>query len=89
MKNTETTLNVTYARLLEIAKEQVHMLVRGNEIHPADAHDRGVCSGTCLLWYRLALETGADKERCQEDHRQLRILAGLSVDDQEQSADVS
>ncbi|WP_238085635.1 hypothetical protein [Pseudescherichia vulneris] len=89
MTITEQTLSLTYAEILIAAKEsiRVHQIHRG--CFPFDDHERGLLRGVCQFWHGLAVATGAPQKQRDEDYKQLRLLAGLSVDDLEQPADES
>ncbi|AEF43472.1 hypothetical protein SerAS12_0310 [Serratia sp. AS12] len=76
MKNTDTKLDVTYAELLDDTKEFLRMLHINQGNRPLDSYERGLRSGACLLWTKLALTAGVLDNQCNEDYNQLRLLAG-------------
>lgn len=82
MTSTEPTLNLSYDELLDQIKSILRVLCRHSSSSRDDysttaAFDRGSCSGAIALWYSLALSMRAPGRDCEEDRRQLQLLAGL------------
>lgn len=92
MTSTGPSLNLTYDELLDEIKGIIRVLSRHNsspQNHSStmDAFDRGCLSGAIALWYSLALSTRAPGRDCEEDRRQLQLLAGLIRENKEPPAD--
>lgn len=92
MTSTGPTLNLTYDQLLDEIKAILRVLCRHNAnpqdySSPTDAYDRGCRNGAIALWYSLALSVRAPGRDCEEDRRQLELMAGLIHESQEPPAD--
>ncbi|KZQ40633.1 hypothetical protein A3N57_07670 [Enterobacter cloacae subsp. dissolvens] len=92
MTSTGPTLNITYDELLDEIKGILRVLCRHNSnpkdyASPTDAYDRGCRYGAIALWYSLALSMRTPGRDCEEDRRQLELMAGLTRENQEPSAD--
>lgn len=92
MTSTGPTLNLTYDQLLDEIKGILRVLCRHNSYpqdysSPTDAYDRGSRNGAIALWYSLALSMRAPGRDCEEDRRQLELMAGLIRENQEPPAD--
>ncbi|KAF1366619.1 hypothetical protein [Yokenella regensburgei] len=92
MSSTGPTLNLTYDELLDEIKGILRVLCRHSSSSRDDssntaAFDRGSCSGAIALWYSLALSMRAPGRDCEEDRRQLRLLAGLTRENQASPSD--
>ncbi|WP_251119375.1 hypothetical protein, partial [Escherichia coli] len=81
MACTEPTLSITYDELLEHTKEILYTL-RMYSNTPPDSFDRGCYNGAIILWHKLVMQMSAEEKQCQSDHRLLRLLSGLSSDEQ-------
>lgn len=80
------TLHITYDELLEHTREMLHMFSR-HSCTPMDAFDRGLHSGAIHLWRSLVIGMDETVRDYRGDYKQLRLLAGLTADDQEPPAD--
>lgn len=92
MNSTGSTLNLNYDQLLDEIKGILRVLCRHNS-NPqdyaslTDAYDRGCRNGAIALWYSLALSMKTPGRDCEEDRRLLELMAGLTRETQESSAD--
>ncbi|MEG5386046.1 hypothetical protein UXP03_21695 [Enterobacter hormaechei] len=86
MTSSGPTLNLTYNQLLNQTQEMLRMFDSQRRT-PPDTFDAGLRVGVVHHWYRLALSMGATVWDCREDHRQLRLLAGLDPEDLDPPAD--
>ncbi|EQA1638039.1 hypothetical protein O1F62_RS20510 [Enterobacter hormaechei] len=87
MVSTEPTMNLSYDQLLETTRTVIGTF-KSSFSTPPDEFDRGLCIGAIDLFLTLIQqmpETGRDYH---EDHRQLRLQAGLETDAQEPTGDV-
>ncbi|EFI6096219.1 hypothetical protein HUI25_005155 [Escherichia coli] len=93
MTSTGPTLNLNYDQLLDEIKGILRVLCRHNSnlqdyASLTDAYDRGCRHGAIALWYSLALSMRAPGRDCEEDRKHLKLMAGLTRENQEPSADV-
>ncbi|WP_155288007.1 hypothetical protein [Enterobacter cancerogenus] len=81
------TLSITYDQLLETTRTVLHTFAAAG-CTPPDEFDRGLCVGAIDLFLTLIQGMEETDRDYADDHRQLRLLAGLETDGREPAADV-
>lgn len=87
MARPEPTLNLSYDQLLETTRTLIGTF-KSSFSTPPDEFDRGLSIGAIDLFLTLIQQMPETERDYYEDHRQLRLLAGLETDTQEPSGDV-
>ncbi|MDL4915905.1 MAG: hypothetical protein QRY16_19680 [Enterobacterales bacterium endosymbiont of Blomia tropicalis] len=87
MPGNEPTLNLTYDQLLETTRTVISTF-KSSCSTPPDEFGRGLSIGAIDLFLTLIQQMPETERDYYDDHRQLRLLAGLETDAQEPAADV-
>lgn len=87
MASEEPTLNLRYDQLLETTRTVISTF-KSSFSTPLDEFDRGLSIGAIDLFLTLIQQMPETERDYYEDHRQLRLLAGLETDAQEPTGDV-
>lgn len=86
MASPEPTLNLSYEQLLETTRTLIGTF-KSSFSTPPDEFDRGLSIGAIDLFLTLSQQMPETERDYYDDHRQLRLLAGLDPEDLEPTAD--
>lgn len=87
MASSEPTPSLSYDQLIETTRIVISTF-KSSFSTPPDEFDRGLSIGAIDLFLTLIQQMPESERDYYEDHRQLRLLAGLETDAKEPTGDV-